>query len=109
MLESELNRLRDENIDLKKQVAEIAAVEERRKKAEQRAESLEEKVRLHLEPGRRSSLLTQQNVFQMDELIQERVSQKENELNATYDERMRNYEDRFVPPTAVLPPSAGAE
>lgn len=33
---------------------------------------------------------------QMDELIQERVTSKENELNATYDERMRNYEDRYV-------------
>lgn len=33
---------------------------------------------------------------QMDDLIQERVTQKENELNAEYDERMRNYEDRYV-------------
>jgi homeobox protein cut-like len=32
----------------------------------------------------------------MDELIQERVTQKENELNAEYDERMRNYEERYV-------------
>ena len=31
---------------------------------------------------------------QMDELIQERVASKENELNAEYDERMRNYEER---------------
>jgi homeobox protein cut-like len=31
---------------------------------------------------------------QMVELIAEKVSQKENELNATYDERMRNYEER---------------
>ena len=30
----------------------------------------------------------------MDDLIQERVVQKENELNATYDEKMRNYEAR---------------
>lgn len=30
----------------------------------------------------------------MDDLIQERVTQKENELNAEYDERMRNYEER---------------
>ncbi|KAG9316284.1 CASP C terminal-domain-containing protein [Chiua virens] len=30
----------------------------------------------------------------MEELITEKVSQKENELNATYDERMRNYEER---------------
>ncbi len=32
----------------------------------------------------------------MDAAIQERVAQKENELNATYDERMRNYEARCV-------------
>jgi homeobox protein cut-like len=30
----------------------------------------------------------------MDEMIQDKVSQKENELNATYDERLRNYEER---------------
>ena len=28
--------------------------------------------------------------------IQERVAQKENELNATYDERMSNYEARWA-------------
>ena len=32
----------------------------------------------------------------MDDLIQEKVAQKENELNATYDEKMRNYEERYV-------------
>ncbi|KAH0827413.1 CASP C terminal-domain-containing protein [Lanmaoa asiatica] len=32
--------------------------------------------------------------WRMDELITEKVAQKENELNATYDERMRNYGDR---------------
>lgn len=32
----------------------------------------------------------------MDATIQERVAQKENELNATYDERMRNYEARYA-------------
>ena len=30
----------------------------------------------------------------MEEVVQEKVSQKENELNATYDEKMRNYEER---------------
>lgn len=45
MLESELTRLREENLDLKKQVGEIAGVEDKRKKAEAKAESLEEKVR----------------------------------------------------------------
>jgi len=29
-------------------------------------------------------------------MIQERVTQKENELNAEYDERLRNYEERCV-------------
>lgn len=32
----------------------------------------------------------------MEEMIQEKVTQKENELNATYDEKMRNYEERWV-------------
>lgn len=32
----------------------------------------------------------------MEELVTERVSQRENELNATYDEKLRNYEDRYV-------------
>ena len=32
----------------------------------------------------------------MDDLIREKVTQKENELNATYDEKMRNYEERCV-------------
>ena len=30
----------------------------------------------------------------MDTLIQEKVSQKANELTATYDEKFRNYEER---------------
>ncbi len=44
MLEVELGRLREENADLKKQVGEISAVEDRRKKAEIRADQLEERV-----------------------------------------------------------------
>lgn len=32
----------------------------------------------------------------MEDLIQEKVTQKENELNATYDEKMMNYEERQV-------------
>ncbi len=38
----------------------------------------------------------------MDELIQEKVVQKENELNATYDERIRNYEERCVRRRSLL-------
>lgn len=30
----------------------------------------------------------------MEEIIQEKIVQKENELNATYDERLRNYQER---------------
>ena len=44
MLESELKRLREENAELKKQVGEVAMVEDKRKKAETRAEQLEERV-----------------------------------------------------------------
>jgi hypothetical protein len=33
----------------------------------------------------------------MDETIREKVAQKESELNATYDERILNYEERLVP------------
>lgn len=45
MLEAELSRLREENAELKKQVAEGSSVEDKRKKAEGRLEQLEAKVR----------------------------------------------------------------
>lgn len=38
----------------------------------------------------------------MDEMINERVTQKENELHATYDEKIRNFEERFVAPAASI-------
>ena len=44
MLESEMKRLREENGELKRQVAEIAAVEQGRKKAEAKVAELEGKV-----------------------------------------------------------------
>jgi hypothetical protein len=37
----------------------------------------------------------------MEDMIQEKVAQKENELNATYDERLRNYEERYVRPLCI--------
>lgn len=52
MLELESARLRSENADLKAQVAGIAGVEDRRKKAEDRVTVLEAKVR-GLGPRRR--------------------------------------------------------
>ncbi|KAJ6587105.1 CASP C terminal-domain-containing protein, partial [Mycena vulgaris] len=72
-LESELKRLREENVDFRKRVNDFSVVETAKKKAELKAEQLEQK---------------------MEEMILEKVAQKENELNATYDEKMRNYEER---------------
>ncbi|KAI0281035.1 CASP C terminal-domain-containing protein [Russula aff. rugulosa BPL654] len=72
-LEDELQRVKVENAELQRRVSELANIDVAKKKVESRAEQLEEK---------------------MDVAIQERVAQKENELNATYDERMRNYEAR---------------
>ncbi|KAE9411276.1 hypothetical protein BT96DRAFT_930417 [Gymnopus androsaceus JB14] len=72
-LEAELRKARDENAELRKRGNELSNVEAARKKAETKAEQVEQK---------------------MEEMIQERVAQKENELNATYDEKLRNYEDR---------------
>ncbi|KAG8720332.1 hypothetical protein FRC08_000560 [Ceratobasidium sp. 394] len=64
--EAELQALREDNTELKRQVAELGD-------AKKKVDTLEEK---------------------MESMIQSRVSQKENELNATYDEKMRNYEER---------------
>ncbi|GJE95498.1 CASP C terminal-domain-containing protein [Phanerochaete sordida] len=72
-LELELQRMKEENADLKKRLSETSSLETSKKKAEARAEQLEQR---------------------MEEMIQEKVTQKENELNATYDERIRNYEER---------------
>lgn len=38
---------------------------------------------------------------QMEDMIQERVVAKQNELNAEYDERLRNYDERYVSPLSV--------
>ncbi|KAG8863525.1 hypothetical protein FRB96_008265 [Tulasnella sp. 330] len=72
-LGSELTRLRSENAELRGRLNEVSSLEVAKKKAEARTEFLEEK---------------------MEATIQERVTSKENELNATYDERMNNYEER---------------
>ncbi|KAF9049982.1 CASP C terminal-domain-containing protein [Panaeolus papilionaceus] len=71
--QSELQRLREENADLRKRVNEFSSTENAKKKLETKVEQLEQK---------------------MDSMIQEKVSQKANELTATYDEKLRNYEDR---------------
>ncbi|KAF9263315.1 hypothetical protein L218DRAFT_840967, partial [Marasmius fiardii PR-910] len=72
-LELELKRVREENVELQRRVSELSSVESAKKKAEGKAEQLEQK---------------------MEELIQEKLTHKENELNATYDEKLMNYEER---------------
>ncbi|KAF8813814.1 hypothetical protein BYT27DRAFT_7180580 [Phlegmacium glaucopus] len=71
--EGELQRLRDENAEMKKRINDFSSVDISKKKLETKLEHLEQK---------------------MDTLIQEKVSQKANELTATYDEKFRNYEER---------------
>ncbi len=51
----------------------MSSLESAKKKADSKVQQLEER---------------------MDEMISEKVSQKDNELSATYDEKLRNYEDR---------------
>ncbi|KAK1233177.1 hypothetical protein PQX77_003713 [Marasmius sp. AFHP31] len=65
-LEKELKRLREENGELQRRVNDFSSVETARKRAETK----------------------------MEETIQEKLTQKENELNATYDEKLMNYEER---------------
>lgn len=72
-LELEVQRLKQENADLRRRTEEVSALETAKAKAEEKAEQLERK---------------------MEEAIQEKVVQKENELHATYDEKLRNYEER---------------
>ena len=79
-LESNLTRLREENASLNKKVSELSSMEAARKKADAKVSQLEEK---------------------MDEMILERVAQKENELHATYDEKLRNSEDRYAAPFSL--------
>ncbi|KAG5733842.1 hypothetical protein E4T56_gene9600, partial [Termitomyces sp. T112] len=72
-LEVELRRLREENAELRKRVNEFSSIEMAKKRLDVKVEQLEQK---------------------MEDMIQEKVAQKENELNATYDEKLRNYEER---------------
>jgi homeobox protein cut-like len=65
--------LKEENSNLKKELVEAQGVEKDRKRLQDKHDKLEKK---------------------MDETIAEKVASKEAELNATYDERLRNYEDR---------------
>ena len=72
-LEAEVSRLREDNASLSRKLSDMSGLEAAKKKVESKMAQLEER---------------------MDELVTDRVSQRENELNATYDEKLRNYEDR---------------
>jgi homeobox protein cut-like len=72
-LESEITRLRQENSTLLSKVEGQGSNDRERRKAEKKAEILEER---------------------MEDLVKERVSAKENELKAIYEERLLNYEER---------------
>ena len=72
-MEEEVAKLREENASLNRKLDGLSNLESAKKKADAQLQQLEER---------------------MDEKISERVSQKENELSATYDEKLRNYEDR---------------
>ncbi|GAA5935894.1 uncharacterized protein JCM15063_001840 [Sporobolomyces koalae] len=73
MLESEISRQKDEIAALKQQLVESQAVERERKKLADKVDKLEGK---------------------MEDMIQDKVSAKEAELHAAYDERLRNYDER---------------
>ncbi|KAK2464237.1 hypothetical protein APHAL10511_003694 [Amanita phalloides] len=64
--ETELQRLREENMELRKRINDVASVESTKRKLE----------------------------VKMEDMIQEKVLQRESELKATYDERFRNYGER---------------
>ena len=91
-----MQKAREENAELRKRLNEVSSLETAKRKADTRVEQLEQKVcsLFQISLAYCSSCAIVPN--QMDELIQEKVTQKENELNATYDEKMRNYEERYV-------------
>ena len=70
-----MEKLREENTALNQKVQELSSVDASKKKLETKVQQLESR---------------------MEDMITEKVSQKENEMHATYDEKLRNYEDRYV-------------
>ena len=70
-----MEKLKEENAALNQKVQELSSVDASKKKLETKVQQLESR---------------------MEDMITEKVSQKENEMHATYDEKLRNYEDRYV-------------
>lgn len=95
LLESELAREREESISLKRQLADAQSIEKERKKLSDKCDKLETKVG-PFALSRLSKVLLSAKNQKMEEMIADKVAQTEAELNATYDERLRNYEDRYA-------------
>ena len=74
-LEAEVARLKQSNAELNAKVDSMSVNDRERRKAEKRVESLEERL---------------------EEMVKERVVSKENELKATYDERIMNLQERYI-------------
>lgn len=91
-LEVEIQKYREESSELRRRLADTSTLETSLKKAEAKADTLEEKVSKY--PAVAWHTIYIWEPAQMETLIQERVAQKENELNATYDEKLLNYEER---------------
>ncbi|KAG8752038.1 hypothetical protein FRC14_007407 [Serendipita sp. 396] len=72
-LEAEIEKLKSENAELQRKLADTAGQEMAKKRAEEKLEALESR---------------------MEDAIRDKVAQKESELHATYDERILNYEER---------------
>ncbi|CEQ41956.1 SPOSA6832_03735 [Sporobolomyces salmonicolor] len=94
VLESELARQKDEIASLKQQLVESQSIEKERKKLADKVEKLEGKVHNSSASQDARRELTGPSRRQMEDMIQEKVSAKEAELHATYDERLRNYDER---------------
>ena len=75
-----MEKTKEENAALNQKVQELSSVDTSKKKLETKVQQLESR---------------------MEDMITEKVSQKENEMHATYDEKLRNYEDRCVYITIV--------
>lgn len=72
-------------------LGDLGDVEAARKRAEDRAEALEKRVNTSNDCAVKSMLIPPS---QMEDTLRVQLTQKESELNATYDERIHNYEER---------------
>jgi homeobox protein cut-like len=86
---------------LKRQLSEAQGADKERKKLQDKVDKLENRVSISTPSATVSvlpldSYIRRCHYTKMEETIQQKVVQKEAELNATYDERLHNYEDRLA-------------